>query len=99
MVGLFFASLQWFMQSYLPNRVARTSDTLGDLATVVAALGNFFFIGRLMSSSFVLTAVIYERYGSISEVIFGLPLLRRIPQKSPKVRTYFALDDMSNSPR
>jgi hypothetical protein len=42
--------------------------------------------------------VIYERYGSISEVIFGLPLLRRIPQKSPKVRTYFALDDMSNSP-
>jgi hypothetical protein len=98
MVGLFFASLQWFMQSYLPNRVARTSDTLGDLATVVAALGNFFFIGRLMSSSFVLTAVIYERYGSISEVIFGLPLLRRIPQKSPKVRTYFALDDMSNSP-
>lgn len=97
-VGLFFASLQWFMQSYLPNKVARTSDTLGELATVVAALGNFFFIGRLMSASFVLTAVIHERYGSISEVIFGLPLLRRLPQKFPKMRTYFALDEASTSP-
>jgi hypothetical protein len=90
--GVGFALLNWFMQYYLPARVARTSDTLGQMATTVAILGNFFFIGRLMSSSFVLAAVTFERYGSVSHVVFGLPLVRRIPERSQKVRTYFALD-------
>jgi uncharacterized BrkB/YihY/UPF0761 family membrane protein len=90
--GLGFTVLQWFMQFYLPNRIARTTDTLGDLAITVATLGNFFFIGRLMSGSFVLNAVLYERFGSVSELIFGLPLVRRIPRRFPKLATFFALD-------
>ncbi len=90
--GVGYTLLQWFMQFYLPNKIARTSDTLGNLATTVATLGNFFFIGRLMSMAFVFNAVLYERFGSVSEVLFGLPLVRRAPRRFPKLAEYFALD-------
>ncbi len=90
--GVGYALLNWFMQYYLPARVARTSDTLGQMATTVAVLGNFFFIGRLMSASFVLTAIVFERYGSLSHVVFNLPLVRAVPRRFPALRTYFALD-------
>lgn len=90
--GVAYTTLQWFMQLYLPNKVARTSDTFGDLALTVATLGNFFFIGRMMASSFVVTAVVYERWGSLSQALFELPGLRRIARRSPKLRRYFNLD-------
>jgi hypothetical protein len=95
--GLGYALLNWFMQYYLPARVARTSDTLGQMATTVAVLGNFFFIGRLMSASFVLTAVLFERYGSLSHVVFALPLVRALPRRFPSIRTYFALDHVPST--
>jgi uncharacterized BrkB/YihY/UPF0761 family membrane protein len=91
--GIAYSALQWFMQFYLPNKIARTSDTFGQLAVTIATLGNFFFIGRIMSSSFVVSAVVFERYGSISHVVFGLPVVRTLPRKFPKLRTYFALDE------
>jgi hypothetical protein len=90
--GLGYAILQWFMQYYLPLRIERTSDTLGQTAVTVAILGNFFFVGRLMSGSFVFTAVLYERLGSLSHVAFGLPLVRKLPVRYPRIATYFALD-------
>lgn len=95
--GVGFALLNWFMQYYLPARVARTTDTLGQMATTVAVLGNFFFIGRIMSASFVLCAVVFERYGSVSHVVFSLPFIRTIPERSAKVRTYFALDHVPST--
>ncbi len=91
--GVAYTALQWFMQFYLPNKIARTSDTFGQLAVTIATLGNFFFVGRIMSSSFVVSAVVFERYGSVSHVIFGLPLVRTLPRKFPKLRAYFALDE------
>lgn len=91
-MGVSYSILQWFMQLYLPNKVARTSDTFGDLALTVATLGNFFFIGRLMASSFVISAVVYERWGSLSQLLFELPGLRRLARRSPKLRRYFNLD-------
>ena len=97
MFGVCYALLQWFMQYYLPLRVARTSDTLGQMAITVAVLGNFFFIGRLMSSTFVVTAVVFERHGSLSHVVFGLPLVRTLPQKFPQLRAYFALDHVPST--
>lgn len=90
--GISYSALQWFMQYYLPARVARTSDTLGQMATTVAILGNFFFIGRLMTGTFVFTAVLYEHHGSLSHVLFNLPVVRRLPAKFPRLREYFALD-------
>lgn len=87
-----YTLLQWFMQFYLPNRIARTEDTFGDLAVTVATLGNFFFIGRLMASSFVFTAVVYERWGSLSQLVFALPGLRRAAARSSRLREFFSLD-------
>ena len=51
-----------------------------------------FLIGRVMASSFILDAVVYERIGSVSELAFALPGVRRIPERFPRVRRYFDLD-------
>ncbi|MFM2076488.1 MAG: hypothetical protein RJA49_378, partial [Actinomycetota bacterium] len=91
--GAGYTVLQWFMQFYLPRKIQRTTDTFGQVATTIAALGNFFFLGRLMSASFVFTAVLYEQHGSLSHHLFALPGVRRLPAKFPKVRVYFALDE------
>ncbi|MGZ5397188.1 MAG: hypothetical protein ACXWEI_17625 [Mycobacterium sp.] len=91
LMGVCFTVLQWFMQFYLPNRIERTTDTFGELAVTVATLGNFFFIGRLMASTFVTTAVVYERWGSLSQLVFELPGLRRVAGRSPQLRRYFSL--------
>lgn len=85
------AVLQWFMQYYLPDRISESSATLGSIGLAVGALGYFFFVGPLMATSFVVNAVIWERYGSVSEAVFALPVLRRIPQKFPKVKHFFNL--------
>jgi hypothetical protein len=37
-------------------------------------------------------AVIYERFGSISQFVFGLPLVRILPRKSAWIRRFFDLD-------
>lgn len=96
--GIGYTVLQWFMQYYLPLRVERTSDTLGQLATTVATLGNFFIIGRLMSATLVISAVVYEEHGSLSRLFFALPLIRRIPARFPSVARYFALDGAPDAP-
>ena len=80
-MGLGFTALQAVMHIYLPNKIARTSDTFGSLAGTVAALGNFFFIGRIMAASFVISAVAFERFGSLSQLVFGLPLVNRLPRR------------------
>ena len=90
--GIATALLQWFMQFYLPNKVNKSSATMGSIGLSVAYLGYFFIIGRLMASTFVINAVIWERYGSISEVVFGLPGLRRLPVRYQGVARFFRLE-------
>jgi hypothetical protein len=92
LVGVGMGILLWLVHVYLPNKIARSADRLGSAAATVSTLGFFFFFGRLLTSSFVLNAVIYERYGSLSQVLFGLPGVRAIPRKWPKVAAFFALD-------
>jgi hypothetical protein len=91
LLGLGFAVLQWFMQIYLPGKIARTTDTMGSLAATVATLGYFFLIGRLMSASFVVNAITFQRWGSISQVVFALPIVRRLPKRFPKLEQFFDL--------
>jgi hypothetical protein len=91
--GVGYTVLQWFMQFYLPRKIERTTDTFGQVATTIATLGNFFFVGRLMSASFVFTAVLYEQHGSLSHYLFELPGVRKLPAKFPKLRAYFALEE------
>jgi hypothetical protein len=92
LVGLAMALLQWIMQFYLPTKIARSSEVMGSLGFTVATLGYMFVIGRLMAASLILNAVVWERFGSISGVVFALPLLRRLPQRSPRLARFFDLD-------
>jgi hypothetical protein len=90
-VGLAFASLQWFMQFYLPGRIERASEFAGNLGWTIATLGYMFLIGRTMASSLILNATVWERLGSISTLVFSLPVLRRIPVRFPSVARFFDL--------
>ena len=54
-----------------------------------------------MTASFVVTAVTYERFGSLSEAIFALPFVRRLPRRYPWLAEFFSLDverDRGRSP-
>ena len=88
-MGIGFAALQAVMHVYLPGKVARTSDTFGSLAATIAVLGNLFIIGRLVTLSLVVDAVLHERYGSLTQRIFALPVLRSIPAHSRRLAAYF----------
>ncbi len=95
-MGIAYSALQWFMQFYLPLQIERGSDTMGNLAITVATLGNFFFIGRIMSASFVLGAFVYGEHGSLSQQIFRLPGVRKIPRRFPKVGNYFDISGLDD---
>jgi len=91
LVGASLTVLQWFMQFYLPSRLERSSATSGAMGSAVAVLGAMFIIGRVMASSFVLNAVVYERLGSVSGLVFGLPGVRRLPLRYPRLARWFDL--------
>lgn len=90
--GAALAGLQWFLQYYLPAKLDGVTALAGGIGTAVVTLGYMFLIGRVMASSFILDAVIYERIGSVSELLFALPGLRRLPRRFPGVARYFDLD-------
>jgi uncharacterized BrkB/YihY/UPF0761 family membrane protein len=90
--GAALTGLQWFVQFYLPAKLDGVTALAGGVGTAVVTLGYMFLIGRVMATSFILDAVVYERIGSVSELVFALPGLRRLPQRSPRLRHYFDLD-------
>jgi hypothetical protein len=91
-MGAGSCGLQLLLQLYIPGRLDRASDTFGPWAASMVSLGFLFFLGRLISATFVLDAVLYERLGSVSEFVFALPGLRRVARRSPRVRAFFALE-------
>jgi len=92
LVGVALAGLQWVMQFYLPTRLEHSTAMSGTLGVSVAALGYMFLIGRIMVSSLILDAVVFDRVGSISELVFALPVLNRVPRRFPSVARFFDLD-------
>jgi hypothetical protein len=90
--------VQWFMHYYLPYKIESASQTMGSLGVTVASLGYLFIVGRVMAGTVVLNAVIYERFGSISSLVFELPGIERIPRRFPKVATFFDLDGVPAEP-
>lgn len=90
--GVLMTVLQWFMQFYLPHRIAGASETMGAMGLAVAALGYLFLIGRIMAGTIVVNAVLWERFGSISAWAFSLPGVRRLPARYPKVARFFDLE-------
>lgn len=78
---------------YLPDRFTRASELYGAIGVTVVTLSWFFILGRAIVAAMELNAVVYERYGSVSAVVFALPGLRVLPRRSPRLRRYFALED------
>jgi Virulence factor BrkB len=97
-VGATLTVLQWFMQFYLPSKVSRSSDLTGQLGITMAALGYLFLIGRAMVTSFVINAVMFERLGSLSRLVFALPLVRVIPRRYGRIARFFDLPGAPPAP-
>ncbi len=93
LVAVVLTGLQAVSQLYLPDRFSRASELYGAIGVTIVTLGWFFIAGRAMVFGMVLDAVVFERFGSISDLIFGLPVVRILPRKSAWIRRYFDLDD------
>ena len=92
LVGATIATMQAISQLYLPNRMGRASELYGAIGTTVVTLGWFFFLGRAIVLAMAIDAVLYERFGSITAFVFGLPVLRILPRHSTLIRRVFDLD-------
>ncbi len=89
--------MQAVSQIYLPGKFSHASQLYGAIGITIVTLGWFFILGRAMMFSLSVDAVIYERFGSITQFVFSLPLLRIIPRKSPKLRKLFGLEKPDES--
>jgi uncharacterized BrkB/YihY/UPF0761 family membrane protein len=93
LVGATLAGMQAVSQLYLPDKLGRASQLYGAIGTTVVTLGWFFFLGRAMVLGMSLDAVIYERFGSISQFVFSLPVVRVLPRKSQWIRGFFDIQE------
>ncbi len=91
LVGLTITAMHAISEFYLPERIGRASQLYGAIGTTIVTLGWFFILGRGIVLAMDLNAAIYERYGSISQVVFSLPFLRVLARKSSRVRRFFGL--------
>jgi uncharacterized BrkB/YihY/UPF0761 family membrane protein len=78
LTGLTFAGLGWVSQFYLVPRLDSGSEMLGGLGLTAVALGWLFVASRIVVASLVVNAVVYERYGSLLDLLLSLPGLRRL---------------------
>jgi hypothetical protein len=92
LVALAISGLQAVSQFYLSDQITRASALYGTIGVSLVILGWFFILGRTIVIAMVLKAVIHERFGTISQTVFSLPLLRALPRKSPWLRRFFDLD-------
>jgi len=97
MVGFVLAAMHGISQLFLPEQFERASHLYGAIGTTLVTLGWFFILGRSVVFSMTLDAVLYERIGSVSQFVFGLPLLRKLPASWPWLRRYFDLDSEPGS--
>lgn len=92
LVALAISGLQAVSQFYLSDQITRASALYGTIGVSLVILGWFFILGRTIVIAMVLNAVIHERFGTISQTVFSLPLLRALPSKSSWLRRFFDLD-------
>ena len=91
LVALTITVMHAISEFYLPERLGRASQLYGAIGTTIVTLGWFFILGRGIVLAMELNAAIYERYGSISRVVFSLPFFRLLARKSARVRRFFGL--------
>jgi len=92
LAALTLAGMQAVSQLYLPGRLSHASELYGFVGIVVVTLGWFFLVGRSVVLGLTVNAVVYERFGSISTFVFGLPVLRVLPRRSAWFRRVFQLE-------
>jgi uncharacterized BrkB/YihY/UPF0761 family membrane protein len=93
LLAIVLTGLQGLTQLLLADRLAGASALYGAIGVSTVIVGWLFVVGRAAMLSFVVNAVIHEQFGSITEVVFGLPVLRAVPRRVPAVRRFFDLDD------
>jgi uncharacterized BrkB/YihY/UPF0761 family membrane protein len=93
LVALTITVMHAVSELYLPGRLDRASQLYGAVGTTVVTLGWFLILGRAIIISMELNAAIYDRYGSVSQVAFSLPVLRILARRSPRIRRVFGLSD------
>ena len=91
LVALTITIMHAVSEFYLPDRLDRASQLYGAIGTTIVTLGWFFILGRGIVLAMELNAAIYERYGSISQVVFSLPFFRVLARRSARVRRFFGL--------
>ena len=96
--GVALTALQWFMHLYLPHKIASASEVMGTLGVAFASLGYLFLIGRLMAATLILNAVLWDEVGSVSGVVFRLPIVRRLPDRFPRLVDFFDLAGDAHRP-
>jgi uncharacterized BrkB/YihY/UPF0761 family membrane protein len=96
LVALTITAMHAVSELYLPDRLDRASQLYGAFGTTVVTLGWFFILGRAIVISMELNAAVYDRYGSVSQVAFALPVLRILARRSSRVRRFFDLTDASD---
>lgn len=90
--GAAIALMQAATQLYVTQRFGNASSLYGGLGSAAVLVGWLFVFGRVLTLSVVLNAVVYERFGSLSQLVFGLPVLRILPRRVPAVRRFFDLE-------
>lgn len=82
---------------FLPGRFSGASELYGGIGVAVVALGWLFVIGRGMAISLAINAALFDRFGSVSQGLFAIPVLNRLPRRSEFVRRHFGLDATGRS--
>jgi uncharacterized BrkB/YihY/UPF0761 family membrane protein len=97
LIAATLTGMQAVSQIYLPGKFSHASELYGAIGITIVTLGWFFILGRMMMFSMSVDAVIYERFGSITQFVFSLPILRLLPRKSPRLRKLFGLEKPDES--
>lgn len=90
-VAAVLTGLQAFTYLYADVAIEDKSRLYGAIGLTVAFLGWFFILGRTISFAFALNAVLFERIGSVSRLVFSLPILRILPRRSARFAHFFDL--------
>jgi uncharacterized BrkB/YihY/UPF0761 family membrane protein len=98
LTGIGIALMQGATQFFATDQLSHASQLYGSLGAVIVTLGWFFIIGRLFIASFIFNACTFERFGSLSEFVFGLPLINRIPKRWPRIARWMGLHLDDNDP-
>jgi len=90
-VAAVLTALLSISELYLPDRFTRASQLYGSIGVTVVTLGWFLILGRSIVIAMELNPIVYDRYGSVSTLVFSLPVLRALPRHSPRLRRFFDL--------